>query len=100
MTHPHNTKAWSGWRGSLQGLALAMSLALPSAAVWAQAVGSATSDADHLVYQMKPGDTLMGLVNRFMEGPDPLKQLMSANRIANINRIPVGAKIKIPRSLL
>jgi hypothetical protein len=91
MTHPHNTKAWSGWRGSLQGLALAMSLALPSAAVWAQAVGSATSDADHLVYQMKPGDTLMGLVNRFMEGPDPLKQLMSANRFANINRIPVCA---------
>lgn len=100
MTHPHNTKAWSGWRGSLQSLALAMSLALSGAAVWAQAAGSPAPDADHLVYQMKPGDTLMGLVNRFMEGPDPLKQLMSANRIANINRIPVGAKIKIPRSLL
>lgn len=100
MTYRQNTKVWPGWQGRLRCLALAMSLALPAAAVWAQAAGSLAPDADHLVYPMKPGDTLMGLVNRFMEGPDPLKQLMSVNRFANINRIPVGAKIKIPRSLL
>ncbi len=100
MKHPNNITIWAGWRGRARALALSLPLTLTSVTAWAQAAGSPTTEADYLVYQMKPGDTLMGLVNRFMEGPEPLKQLMAANRFANINRIPVGAQIKIPRSLL
>lgn len=66
----------------------------------ARAMAQAAPDADHLLYQMQPGDTLTGLVARHMQGPDALKQVVEANRFANIHRIPVGQKIKIPRGLL
>lgn len=57
-------------------------------------------ESDHLVYQMQPGDTLLGLVNKHMQSPDALKQLIQANRLTNVNRISVGQKIQIPRRLL
>lgn len=79
----------------LRCTALALAL-LGSAGAMAQAA----PDADHLLYQMQPGDTLTGLVARHMQGPDALKQVVEANRFANIHRIPVGQKIKIPRGLL
>ena len=64
------------------------------------ALAQAAPDADHLIYQMQSGDTLTGLVERHMQGPDALKQVVHANRFANIHRIPVGQKIRIPRGLL
>lgn len=79
----------------LRCTALALAL-LGSAGAMAQAA----PDADHLLYQMQPGDTLTGLVARHMQGPDALKQVVEANRLANVNRIPVGQKIRIPRGLL
>lgn len=57
-------------------------------------------DADHLVYQMQPGDTLLGLVAKHMQGADALKRLIQANKLVNVNRISVGHKINIPRDLL
>lgn len=57
-------------------------------------------DSDHLVYQMQPGDTLLGLVAKHMQGTDALKRLLQSNSLANANRISVGHKINIPRDLL
>jgi len=71
----------------LRCTALALAL-LGSAGAMAQAA----PDADHLLYQMQPGDTLTVLVARHMQGPDALKQVVEANRFANIHRIPVGQK--------
>ncbi len=56
--------------------------------------------ADHLVYRVKSGDTLTGLVKRHMQGPRALQQLIKANRFSNINLIFVGQKINVPRDLL
>lgn len=79
----------------VQRAAWALALLVPVGAL-----AQAAPDADHLIYQMQPGDTLTGLVERHMQGPDALKQVVEANRFANIHRIPVGQKIKIPRGLL
>jgi hypothetical protein len=59
-----------------------------------------TPDADHLVYQMAPGDTLLGLVAKHMQGADALKRVIQANKLRNVNRISVGHKINIPRDVL
>ncbi len=75
--------------------AWALALLLPVGAL-----AQATPDSDHLIYQMQAADTLTGLVERHLLGPDALKQVVQANRFANIHRIPVGQKIRIPRGLL
>ncbi len=89
MTHLHRSHTL------VRCAALALAL-LGSAGAMAQTA----PDTDHLIYQMQPGDTLTGLVARHMQGPDALKQVVQANRLANVNRIPVGQKIRIPRGLL
>ena len=50
--------------------------------------------------QVQPGDTLLGLVAKHMQGPDAFKRLTQANKLADVNRISVGHKINIPRDLL
>lgn len=79
----------------VQSAAWALALVLPPGVL-----AQVTPDADHLVYQMQAGDTLTRLVERHMQGSDALKQVVQANRFANVNRIPVGQKIRIPRGLL
>lgn len=92
MTSPKTRRTWP----ARPCAALALALAGPFSLVWAQTA----PDADHLVYQMQPGDTLLGLVSKHMQGPDALKQLVQVNKFPNVNRIAKGLKIKIPRSLL
>jgi hypothetical protein len=49
---------------------------------------------------MPLGGTFWGLVNRHLQSPDALKQLIQANRSVDVHRIEVGQKINIPRQLL
>lgn len=80
----------------LAGRYAALVIAAIASTGWAQS----TPDSDKLVYQMQPGDTLIKLISRHMQGPDALQSLVQANRFANANVISVGQKIKIPRHLL
>jgi len=94
MTQAHCThKTLTRWRTGFFALLLAIFSA-------ANAQIAPTPDADHLVYQMEPGDTLLGLVAKHMQGADALKRVIQANKLRNVNRISVGHKINIPRDVL
>lgn len=94
MTHAQRIqKTLKPWRLGVLACWLAMCTAASSQPAPVQ-------DVDHLVYQMQPGDTLLGLVAKHMQGADALKRLIQANKLGNVNRISVGHKINIPRDLL
>lgn len=93
MTKSIQAHPLTAWRGVALAVALCWGV---GPKVFAQAM----PDADHLIYQMQLGDTLLGLVGRHLQGPDALKRLIQANKFANVNRISVGQKILIPRNLL
>lgn len=97
MTRLNATRPTHASRCVARVLALTLAGASP---LLAQTASVPLPDTGHVIYQMQQGDTLMGLVNRHMEGPDALKQLVQANRLPNVNRIAVGSNIKIPRGLL
>jgi len=90
MNHLNQLHRQPLWRG------VVLAMLMMAGPLRAQSV----PESDHLVYQMQPGDTLLGLVNKHMQSPDALKQLIQANRLTNVNRISVGQKIQIPRRLL
>lgn len=90
MNHLNQLHRQPLWRG------VVLAMLMMAGSLRAQSV----PESDHLVYQMQPGDTLLGLVNKHMQSPDALKQLIQANRLTNVNRISVGQKIQIPRRLL
>lgn len=101
MTRLNATRSTHASRCVSRLLAVTLASALAAASpLRAQTASVPLPDTGNLIYQMQPGDTLTGLVNRHMQGPDALKQLVQANRFPNANRISVGSKIKIPRSLL
>lgn len=62
-------------------------------------VAAASSD-DAITYKMKPGDTLIGLAERYMVSPDRYRSVQRQNRIADPHSVPVGQVITIPRDLL
>lgn len=53
-----------------------------------------------VLYKVQSGDTLSGLVSRYLQGTDALRQLVEFNAISNPNAVPVGYSLKIPRQLL
>ena len=63
-------------------------------------VHAAPAHPDFVLYEIKPGDTLSNIVNRHTQGEDALRQLITANSLPDINRIPIGFKLKIPRHLI
>jgi hypothetical protein len=51
-------------------------------------------------YMMRPGDTLIGLAERYFIDPQSWQVVQKKNRIVDPYRIPVGTLIKIPVRLL
>lgn len=86
MNHLNQLHRQPLWRG------VVLAMLMMAGSLRAQSV----PESDHLVYQMQPGDTLLGLVNKHMQSPDALKQLIQANRLTNVNRISVGQKSRFP----
>jgi hypothetical protein len=61
---------------------------------------AAPANPDFVLYEIKSGDTLSNIVNRHTQGEDALRQLITANALQDINRIPIGFQLKIPRPLI
>lgn len=51
-------------------------------------------------YEVKPGDTLLGLAERYLVSRDRYKIVQRQNKIANPRVVPIGTVISIPRALL
>jgi hypothetical protein len=56
--------------------------------------------AQDVAYRTQRGDTLIGISQRLLERPRDWTRLRSVNRIANPYRMPTGATLRIPASLL
>ncbi|MEP1421346.1 MAG: FecR domain-containing protein [Erythrobacter sp.] len=61
---------------------------------------AAAQEDDAIQYRMKAGDTLYALANDYFVSEGAALEVQRLNRIRNARRIPVGAQIKVPRSLL
>jgi hypothetical protein len=72
------------------GLAGSFALAAPVAA----------QDDEPIRYTMETGDTLYALAQDYFVSQEAALRVQRLNRIANARRIPVGAVINVPRSLL
>jgi hypothetical protein len=59
----------------------------------------ASSD-DSIVYEIKRGDTLIALANKYFVRADDYRAVQKANAIRNDRGIPVGTKLRIARNLL
>lgn len=68
--------------------------------VTAQSGKEAQAADDDWGYVMRPGDTLIGLAERYFTNPQAWPVVQEKNRIADPYRIPAGTRIKIPASLL
>jgi hypothetical protein len=55
---------------------------------------------DDIVYIVKPGDTLIGLGNRYFAHDTDYVGVQKANRISNDRAIPVGTQLRINRKYL
>jgi len=54
----------------------------------------------HVVYKLQKGDTLSGLVGRYMSGPQALQEIVEYNQLPDPNRVLAGDVLKIPRHLV
>ncbi len=68
--------------------------------LWTMPVCAAASDGDNIVYEFRPGDTLIGFGQKYLLHANDYRILQRQNNIADPVRIPVGRKITVPRSLL
>ena len=68
----------------------------------AWAAGPVAADADEPVHlhTAAAGDTLIGLGRRFLVDPSRWPEVARANALANPNRIPTGATVRIPLRLM
>lgn len=97
------------WRpGALAGLlplaVLAATLpaeaASRSAISRASAVGAPQALEDVVVYDMRRGESLFWLAQRYLNRRADYASVQKINRIANPHRIPVGTRLRIPLALL
>lgn len=51
-------------------------------------------------YSVRPGDTLLGLAQRYLREPVAWTRVQKLNRIGDPHRIPVGTVLRIPADLL
>lgn len=61
---------------------------------------AASAGDESVTYKMKPGDTLIGLAEKFMLSRDGYKIVQKQNRIINPHAVPIGKTISIPRNVL
>lgn len=77
-----------------------LTLLLVCALIFGAPLGAKTSEEDSINYKIKPGDTLIGLAEKFMLSRDGYKIVQQQNRIADPHKVPVGKVISIPRKVL
>ncbi|MHA7684178.1 FecR domain-containing protein [Cupriavidus sp. PET2-C1] len=63
----------------------------PNAA--AQAAGA---EGANFIYQVRPGDTLIGVADRFMANSAGWRELQALNKVADPYRLPPGMRLRIP----
>lgn len=56
----------------------------------------AGAEGANFIYQVRPGDTLIGLADRFMVNPAGWRELQVLNKVANPYRLPPGMRLRIP----
>lgn len=59
-----------------------------------------SSAPSFIVYKIKPGDTLHKLVQKYMVQAVDLEDLQKVNHLQNLNLLPIGADLNIPRHLV
>lgn len=64
------------------------------------AVAQAQAVEERVSYEVRPGDTLIGLGNRYFVSDAAAFEVGRINRIRNPKRIPIGTRLDIPRRLL
>lgn len=57
-------------------------------------------DQSIIVYKIKAGDTLSTLVDKYMLRPPDIEAIHKANQLKNINLLPIGSELNIPRHLV
>ena len=57
---------------------------------------AAPDDTDQLALTLRPGDTLIGISQRYLEQPARWPELKRLNRIANDRRLRPGSQLRIP----
>lgn len=60
--------------------------------------GPAGSQGGDFLYDVEPGDTLIGLAARYMQRPDDWRLLQTRNRVADPYRLVPGSRIRMPLS--
>lgn len=55
---------------------------------------------DTVTYRAQPGDTLIGISQKYLAKPAQWKQLQKLNQVNNDRAIPVGSQLRIPVALL
>ena len=75
-------------------------LAICAIALLLTAKQSRAANDDVIIYTVKSGDTLIGLGQKYLAGPNDYLKVQSANKIRDPLAIPVGTKLRISRSLL
>lgn len=73
--------------------ALLLALALPHGQAFA-------SNDDVVIYEVKKGDTLYSLAQKYMRSYRSALTVQRLNKIRNPRRLPIGKKLRIPRSVL
>jgi hypothetical protein len=61
---------------------------------------SAFSAEEEWSYAVRPGDTLIGIAERYFVNPQAWPLVQSRNKVADPYRIPVGTRLSIPAHLL
>ncbi|PLP99278.1 FecR domain-containing protein [Cupriavidus pauculus] len=85
-------RRWLGRAALCGGMAC---LILPGSTSWAGPAGSQGGD---FIYEVEPGDTLIGLAARYMQSPDDWRLLQTRNRVADPYRLVPGSHIRMPLS--
>ncbi len=78
---------------ALLGLAMFASLSV-------QAETQAPADKSEFIYEMKQGDTLLGLVAKYFKNAAAINEIAKINQLKDVNKIPVGKKLLFPRGLI
>ena len=59
-----------------------------------------SSSKDEIAYRVRPGDTLLGLGERYFVSKDSYLRVARVNGLADPNRLRVGSTILIPTAVL
>jgi hypothetical protein len=79
-------------------LALALSACFVHAAVAQSKDGN--DEPSVVVYKIKAGDTFSKVANKYLQQPLDMAAIQKANQLKNIDLLPVGAELMLPRHLI